>query len=84
MVAFIRIIHREQKVTQKRVTPILAFIVSFAPLIKIWMTVAPPNFICLSVCLFVYLSVGSFPLFKAFISATMGLVLMKLGGSVRN
>ena len=38
---------------------------------------APPNFICLSVCLSVCVSVC--PAFTAYISVTMGWILIKLG-----
>ena len=47
-----------------------SFIVTF------WVTVAPPNFIYLSLCLFVC------PPFTACIWITMGLILIKLGGGV--
>ena len=45
-------------------------------IVTIWETVAPPNFLCLSVCLAVC------PAFTAYISLSMGQILMKLGGSV--
>ena len=49
-------------------------------IVTVWETVAPPSFICLSVCPSVCMFVCS--AFTAFISFSMGRILMKLGGSV--